>query len=138
MSTKQKRAARRRQPPKEAEKAASVPLDDVTANGLLLDAASLLRIGVSAFDQRRPDMLDLAPLVVSAREKLNSLLEAASGPVEGRLFDAWDVLAVVERLLLGIEDPNDLFLTGPESTRTISPIRGALKVAGELLEPTTL
>ncbi|MDF2435263.1 MAG: hypothetical protein JWP44_4894 [Mucilaginibacter sp.] len=108
----------------------ATPIRSVNTEPLQL-AASLLRVGVSAFGEHAEpwgdtSLDDVLQLVCTANASIEEWLRATSGEDASHAFDALDVLTLVETVLdAGLQGAN---------WHTISPVRGAMKIAAELLE----
>lgn len=109
--------------------AASTNAEHAAIDSHFLAAARMLRIGVVAFAaDQEPNDDDTLEIVNAAKERVLAGLDMASELMNydpERAFDALDVLAVLEAAI-SYADIRD---TG----KTISPIRGTMKAAADLL-----
>jgi hypothetical protein len=102
---------------------------------LLLSAASLLRVGVSAFGENSEPwgdtgMEDVRELVLEAKTRTEEYLDGIRGDQDATVvFDALDILT-----LLTVALDNDACC---DNGHTISPIKGGMKAAAELLDRAT-
>ncbi len=104
-----------------------------------LSAAKLLRVGVAAFDGYKAaglevcnDFPDLLELVRAAKGRVEQGLEMISDALDPRfVYQGLDVLTSLERLLIWCIDADE---APPSNGQTISPVRGTMEAAADLLE----